>query len=174
MFISSSHVLAHLVSFHTYSSTRFASTITHFSFLTPSQFALPTNHSSFIPPFSPPTHSPHDTVLFLSCTHVLSHFFTPSLFSYPSKSNIQNQQHWDPNTVKKYQYMKNPFFSRPVLRAVCACALGTRSQEGKGGAARSLKLIPAATCKTCTYLVHRRGQSLLFKSSCCHFDIICQ
>ena len=77
MFISSSHVLAHLVSFHTYSSARFASTITHVSVLTPSQFALPTNYSSFIPPFSPPTHSLHDTVLSLSCTHVLSHFFTP-------------------------------------------------------------------------------------------------
>ena len=53
------------------------------SILTTSQFALPTNHSSFVT--SLPPHSPHDTVFFLLCTHILlvtsSH---PSQFPSPS------------------------------------------------------------------------------------------
>ena len=85
---SSRRACAYLISFHTYSSARFPSTTAHFPFSTPSQFALPAKHSSFIFPFSQPPHLPRVTAFSFPHTHVLLHFFPPSHFHSPPKSNI--------------------------------------------------------------------------------------
>ena len=44
----------------------------------------------------------------------------------------------DLSAVPPFPLPLTPLTSRPVLRAAYASALGTRSQEGKGGTARSL------------------------------------